>query len=145
VKKKRRWDPVRWELPFHAPWRLACLVEYHYEACDVCGLCLRLVVFIWAPGIKRLNEILSFLFIFIFLNEHFQLSWSWKKTTSLENMKPRGSKWENRWKILRILLGWLSLIILKPISFCSRATHNIFESWQHSCFLSKGFYKVREC
>lgn len=42
-------------------------------------------------------------------------------------MKPRGSKWENRWKILQILLGWLSLIILKAISFCSRATHNIFE------------------
>lgn len=42
-------------------------------------------------------------------------------------MKPRGSKWENRWKILQILLGWLSLIILKAISFCSKATHNIFE------------------
>lgn len=45
---------------------LASLVEYHHEAYDVCGFYLRLVVFIWALGIKRLNEILSFLFIFIF-------------------------------------------------------------------------------
>lgn len=47
-------------------WTLATLVEYHCEACDVCVFYLRLVVFIWAPGIKMLNEILSFLFFLFF-------------------------------------------------------------------------------